>query len=87
MSWIIILIGLGASWHFCDLESTAFLAGTLAPFLVGGFLIALVIRIASAAGNLKAGNNDGGSCGGTFWGGGGWGDGGGGCGGDGGGGC
>lgn len=83
MSWIIILIGLGASWHFCDLESTAFFEGTLAPFLVAGFVIALAVRIASALGNTKAGGGgDGGSWGGGF---GGWGDGGGGCGGDGGG--
>jgi uncharacterized membrane protein YgcG len=84
MWWIINIVGLGASWHFTDLESESAFQSITSPILIGVFLIGLLIKIVFALGPDSGRGGHGSDGGGGFFGGfGGGGDGG--CGGDGGG--
>ncbi|BFM09154.1 hypothetical protein GCM10025791_22500 [Halioxenophilus aromaticivorans] len=45
LSWIIVLAGLGASWHYTDLESQTALYSVVFPLLFLVFAAALAIKI------------------------------------------
>lgn len=78
-SWILILGGLAASWHFTDLSSPETFSGLVAPVLIGFFLIALLVKIVFMGSTSGRSNGDSGSYFGGFDGDGGGDCGGGGC--------
>ncbi len=58
-SWLIILIGLAASWHNTDLASDNGLYNLVMPLLFFLFIIALVIKIAAKIGPDGGGSRSG----------------------------
>jgi len=50
-TWLVILIGLGSTWHYMDIASGSRFNSALLPFLFFVFLIAAVIKLALKLGN------------------------------------
>ncbi|MCV6610995.1 MAG: hypothetical protein OIF55_09530 [Amphritea sp.] len=57
-SWIVIIAGLAASWHYTDLASDSGLYSTLMPLLVFFFLVALLLKIVFSFAGQRASNSD-----------------------------
>lgn len=79
ISWLVIVIGLAASWSYTALESPSTFQNTVCPLLVTVFLISLLLKVVFLMGPSSGRGGHGGDCGGFG------GSGGGDCGGDGGG--
>ena len=57
-SWILIIAGLAASWHYTDLASDSRLYSTLMPLLVFFFLVALFLKVIFSFAGQHASNSN-----------------------------
>ncbi|ASP40708.1 hypothetical protein CHH28_19435 [Bacterioplanes sanyensis] len=66
-SWIVLILGFAASWHYTDIQSEGVFQSMILPVLVGVFLILLLMRIVFLLGpDSGRGGHGGGSSGGGF---------------------